>query len=321
MSVSAAQPAIRVAGLTKRFGAVTAIDDVSFTVSQGELFGLIGPDGAGKTTMLRILAGVMAADAGLVRVEDVDVVAHPEEVRERISYMPQRFGLYEDLSVDENIRFFAEVFAVPRRLREERAARLLAASGMLRFRRHLAGYLSGGMKQKLGLTCSLVHAPRIVLLDEPTTGVDPVSRREFWQILYGLRAEGVCIVISTAYLDEADRCDRLALMHDGAVLYCESPQALRARMPGAMVEINTPDARSARDSLASVPGVRGVLMVGDGVHVHVDDARRRIPELESALAQKGVEHSPAREVLASIEDLFVALLGQTPTGASRTVVS
>lgn len=321
MSASAAQPAVRVAELTKRFGAVTAIRDISFTVNPGELFGLIGPDGAGKTTMLRIIAGVMAADSGLVRVEDVDVVTHPEQVRERISYMPQRFGLYEDLTVDENIRFFAEVFAVPRKVREERAARLLSASGMLRFRGHLAGHLSGGMKQKLGLTCSLVHAPRIVLLDEPTTGVDPVSRREFWQILYGLRAEGACIIISTAYLDEADRCDRLALMHDGAVPYCEAPQALRARMPGAMVEISTSDARPARAALAALPGVRGVLMVGDGVHVHVDDARRRIPELESALAQKGVAHAPPREVLASIEDLFVALLGEAPAGASRTVVS
>ena len=321
MSASVAQPAVRVAELTKRFGAVTAIRNISFTVNPGELFGLIGPDGAGKTTMLRILAGVMAADSGLVRVEDVDVVAHPEQVRERISYMPQRFGLYEDLTVDENIRFFAEVFAVPRKVREERAARLLSASGMLRFRGHLAGHLSGGMKQKLGLTCSLVHAPRVVLLDEPTTGVDPVSRREFWQILYGLRAEGACIIISTAYLDEADRCDRLALMHDGAVPYCEAPQALRARMPGAMVEISTSDARAARAALAALPGVRGVLMVGDGVHVHVDDARRRIPELESALVQKGVAHAPPREVLASIEDLFVALLGEAPAGASRTVVS
>lgn len=317
MSVPAAQPAISVAALTKRFGAVTALDGVTFAVSPGELFGLIGPDGAGKTTALRILAGVMAADSGTVQVEGIDVLLHPEEVRDHISYMPQRFGLYEDLTVDENVRFFADVFGVPRRLREERASRLLAASGMLRFRKHLAGELSGGMKQKLGLTCALVHAPKVVLLDEPTTGVDPVSRREFWQILYRLRAGGAAIVISTAYLDEADRCDRLGLMHGGALPYCEAPDALRARMPGAMVEIATPDARSARAALASVPGVRSVLMVGDGVHVHVDDARKAIPDLERALTQKGVEHANAREIVASIEDLFVALLGYAPADGRK----
>ncbi len=321
MTASTQEPSIRATGLTKRFGAVQAIASITFTVSPGELFGLIGPDGAGKTTVLRVLAGVMAVDAGGVLVEGVDVVAHPEEVRQRISYMPQRFGLYEDLTVDENIRFFAEVFEVPRRLREERTSRLLAASGMLRFRKHLAGELSGGMKQKLGLTCSLVHAPRIVLLDEPTTGVDPVSRREFWQILYGLRTEGASIVISTAYLDEADRCDRLALIYNGALRYCEAPDALRARMPGAIVEIGTAAARSARDLLGSAPGVHGVLMVGDGIHVHVDDAPKRIPGLERALVAKGIEHTPVREIAASMEDLFVILLGDTPSGAPGAPLS
>ncbi len=321
MSEPGAEPSIRVAALTKRFGAVTAIDNVTFAVTSGELFGLIGPDGAGKTTVLRVLAGVMAADSGSVQVGGVDVVAYPEQVRARISYMPQRFGLYEDLTVDENIRFFADVFEVPRRVREERAARLLAASGMQRFRRHLAGQLSGGMKQKLGLTCALVHAPKVVLLDEPTTGVDPVSRREFWQILYGLRAEGAAIVISTAYLDEADRCDRLALMHSGGLPYCEAPDALRARMPGAMVEIPTPRARAAREALASVPGVRSVLMVGDGVHVHVDDARKALSDLERALAQQGIEHTGAREILPSIEDLFVALLGNAAAAGRKAGAS
>jgi ABC-2 type transport system ATP-binding protein len=321
MNASGAKPAVTVAGVTKRFAAVTALDGITFQVGSGELFGLIGPDGAGKTTMLRILAGVMAADSGTVRVENVDVVARPEDVRERISYMPQRFGLYEDLTVEENIRFFAEVFAVPRRVREERSTSLLAASGMLRFRKHLAGQLSGGMKQKLGLTCALVHAPRIVLLDEPTTGVDPVSRREFWQILYGLRAEGASIVISTAYLDEADRCDRLALMHNGELPYCESPDALRARMPGGMLEVATSVARAARDILLSVPGVRNVLIVGDGVHVHVDDARKRMPDLERALAVKGLEHGPVHEIMPSIEDLFVALLGHAPSVDARARIA
>jgi ABC-2 type transport system ATP-binding protein len=307
MSGPGAAVAVRVSGLTKRFGAVNAVSDLSFDVGRGEIFGLIGPDGAGKTTILRMLAGVMVVDAGAVTVDGVDVVASPENVRDRISYMPQRFGLYEDLTVDENIRFYAEVFGVPRRLREERAARLLAASGMQQFRKRFAGQLSGGMKQKLGLTCSLVHAPRVLLLDEPTTGVDPVSRREFWQILYGLRAQGVTMLISTAYLDEAERCDRLALLHSGTMAYCETPAALRARMPGALIEIATPAARAARDALVGLPGVRSVLMVGDGVHVHVDGAGCA-PELARALAAAGIPHAGPREVMPGVEDLFVALL-------------
>lgn len=301
--------AIIVSELSKRFGAIVAIRDASFEVRRGEIFGLIGPDGAGKTTILRVLAGVMAADSGSVVVDGVDVTSHPEQVRPRISYMPQRFGLYEDLTVDENIRFFADVFEIPRRLRDERAARLLGASGMAEFRKRLAGELSGGMKQKLGLTCSLVHAPRLVLLDEPTTGVDPVSRREFWQILYGLRSEGVTIVISTAYFDEAERCDRLALLHGGTVRYCESPLALRARMPGALLEIATSEARRARDAVARRPGVLSALMVGDGIHVHVDDAARRGADIREALRARGIPFGELREVTPNVEDLFVTLLG------------
>jgi ABC-2 type transport system ATP-binding protein len=304
-----ADAAVVASELTKRFGAITAVDKLSFSVARGEIFGLVGPDGAGKTTVLRMLAGVMPADSGTIAVDGIDVVAQPEHVRERISYMPQRFGLYEDLTVDENIRFYADLFAVPRKLREERSARLLSASAMQPFRKRLAGQLSGGMKQKLGLTCSLVHAPHIVLLDEPTTGVDPLSRREFWRILYSLRAEGVTMLISTAYLDEAERCDRLALLHDGRMLYCETPAALRTRMPGALIEVMSPAPRDVRDALTRVPGVLGVLMVGDGVHVHVD-ASSRMTQIEAALRDKAIVFSTARVVNPTIEDLFVALLGR-----------
>lgn len=319
MNAHVEAPAASVSGLAKRFGAVTAISDLSFDVARGEIFGLIGPDGAGKTTILRMLAGVMAVDAGTIIVDGIDVVTHPDNVRSRISYMPQRFGLYEDLTVDENIRFYAEVFEVPRKLRVERATQLLAASGMQQFRKRLAGQLSGGMKQKLGLTCSLVHAPRVVLLDEPTTGVDPVSRREFWQILYGLRTQGVTMLISTAYLDEAERCDRLALLHAGRMAYCESPAALRARMPGALIEITTSAARPVRDALAGLPGVHSALMVGDGVHVHVDNAAQRVPEIERVLNDKALARDSLREVMPSVEDLFVALLGhEAQTDERRT---
>ncbi len=311
---AAAEAAVVVSGLSRHFGTVAAVDALDLRIARGEIFGLVGPDGAGKTTILRMISGVMAPGAGAIRVEDVDVVAEPERVRDRISYMPQRFGLYEDLTVDENIRFFADLFGVPRKRREERAARLLAASAMEPFRKRLAGQLSGGMKQKLGLTCSLVHAPRILLLDEPTTGVDPLSRREFWHILYSLRGEGVTMLISTAYLDEAERCDRLALLHRGRMMYCDTPVGMRARMPGALFEVVTDQPREARNALVRAPGVRSVLIVGDGVHVHVDDLARRAA-LEQALGSAGVPCSQAEPVTPTIEDLFVALLG---VGASSS---
>ncbi|HVN64298.1 MAG TPA: ABC transporter ATP-binding protein, partial [Candidatus Binataceae bacterium] len=194
------QPAIQAIDLCKRFGSVTAVDRLSFEVAPGEIFGLVGPDGGGKTATMRMLAGVMTPDSGSATVAGCDVVRDPESVKSHISYMPQRFGLYEDLTVDENLRFYSDLFGIGRKEREERASRLLGAAGMAEFRARLAGNLSGGMKQKLGLACALIHRPRVLLLDEPTTGVDPVSRRDFWRILYGLLAEGVTILISTAYL-------------------------------------------------------------------------------------------------------------------------
>ena len=298
--------AIIVEGLTKRFGSITAVDALSFRVHAGELFGLVGPDGAGKTTTLRILAGVMSPDAGAAHVAGFDVARQPERVKRHISYMPQRFGLYEDLTVEENIRFYADLFGVRHAEREANAARLLAASGMSEFRSRLAGKLSGGMKQKLGLTCALIHKPRVILLDEPTNGVDPVSRRDFWRILYSLQSEGVTILYSTAYLDEAERCHRVALLHAGIILFCEAPQALQQRMAGAFVAVRTAEPRRARDVLAGAAGVRGALLVGDGVHLTVDDAARRVPELRAQLAAAAAPFDDVAPVTPSIEDLFVA---------------
>ncbi len=294
-------------GLIKRFDAVAAVNGLTFTVDRGEIFGLVGPDGAGKTATMRMLAGVMAPDAGRIVIDGIDVVADAEAGKQHISYMPQRFGLYEDLTVDENIRFYADLFDVPPRDREQRARRLLAASGMSQFRSRLASQLSGGMKQKLGLTCALVHTPKILLLDEPTTGVDPVSRRDFWRILYGLRDEGVTIVISTAYLDEAERCNRLALLNSGRVLYCDTPAGLKARMPGALVVILAPAGREVRTAIAGLAGVSDVILVGDGVHAVVDDAPLRIPELRDALQRADLAFTEIVVGEPSIEDVFVAL--------------
>jgi len=299
-------PAVQASGLTKRFPGVTAVDQLSFAVQPGEIFGLVGPDGAGKTTVMRMLAGVMSPDAGSATVAGFDVVRDPEAVKHHISYMPQRFGLYEDLTVDENIRFYADLFGLNRRQREQHATRLLKAAGMAEFRDRLAGKLSGGMKQKLGLTCALIHRPRVLLLDEPTTGVDPVSRREFWQILYRLLLENVTILISTAYLDEAERCSRLALLFKGRIMLCDTPERLKRRMPGTVLVVNSPRARDVRERLADAEGVSSVVLVGDGVHLVVDDAELRLPELRRNLDSASIPFDTITPSEPTIEDLFVA---------------
>src|SRR5271166_4557780 len=292
--------------LVKDFPGVRAIDHLSFEVAPGEIFGIVGPDGAGKTTTMRILAGVLPPDAGTATVAQCDVVADPEGVKHLISYMPQRFGLYEDLTVDENIRFYADLFGVRRHDREARAAELLKACGMSEFRQRIAGKLSGGMKQKLGLVCALIHTPQVLLLDEPTNGVDPVSRREFWQILYLLSSEGVAILTSTAYLDEAERCHRVGLLHQGRLLLCDIPAALKKHMPGAVLAVSSSEPRRLPEVLERAAGVSSAVLVGDGMHLVVDDAARRVPELKRLLTEAGVSFHEVEQVTPSIEDLFVA---------------
>ncbi|HUC17852.1 MAG TPA: ABC transporter ATP-binding protein [Acetobacteraceae bacterium] len=306
---SASDEAVAVHGLTRRFGALTAVDDVDFRVAPGEIFGLVGPDGAGKTTIMRMLAGVLPPDSGTIRLDGIDVIAEPERTKPHLSYMPQRFGLYEDLTVAENIRFYAELFAVPRPRRIERAAELLDAASLGPFRRRLAGNLSGGMKQKLGLICALIHTPRVLLLDEPTTGVDPVSRREFWAILYDLREQGVTILLSTAYMDEAERCSRLALLHAGKIRQCDTPSRLKRAMPGALLAVPTPDPRAVREALTGAEAVLGLLLMGDRVHVRVADEMRAASLLAARLAERGIAHGEIVPIAPGIEDVFVALVG------------
>jgi len=297
--------AVEVAGLVKDFPGVRAVDHLSFRVAPGEIFGLVGPDGAGKTTTMRVMASVMAPDEGSATVCGCDVVRDAESVKRHISYMPQRFGLYEDLTVNENIRFYADLFRIRRRERESTSARLLGACGMSEFGGRLAGNLSGGMKQKLGLICALIHTPKVLLLDEPTNGVDPVSRREFWAMLYDLVGQGVTIVNSTAYLDEAERCHRVALMHRGRLLFCDEPGRLKQRMPQDVVAVVSPVASRLRDELARADGVSSVLLIGDAVHLFVDDAARRIPEISRMLDSQRLPYQEVARITPTIEDLFV----------------
>jgi ABC-2 type transport system ATP-binding protein len=298
--------AISVSDLTKHFPGVLAVDHLLFEVQAGEIFGLVGPDGAGKTTTLRMLAGVLTPDSGSAMVAGYDIVRDAEAAKAHISYMPQRFGLYEDLTVDENIRFYADVFGVPRTDRERRARQLLDAAGMGQFGARLAGKLSGGMKQKLGLVCALIHRPRVILLDEPTNGVDPVSRRDFWRILYSLLEEGIAILMSTAYLDEAERCHRVALLHQGRILFCETPAALKTHLRGAVLSVISSEPRPVRAELDGAEGVLNALLVGDGVHLVVDHAARRIPELRARMQAANLPFDRLEEVTPTIEDLFVA---------------
>lgn len=308
--------AISTSELTKRFPGVLAVDRLHFEVHPGEIFGLVGPDGAGKTTTLRMLAGVLTPDSGSATVAGCDIIHDPEAAKAHISYMPQRFGLYEDLTVDENIHFYADVFGVPRTDREQRSRQLLDAAGMDQFRTRLAGKLSGGMKHKLGLVCALIHRPRVILLDEPTNGVDPVSRRDFWRILYSLLQERIAILMSTAYLDEAERCHRVALLHQGRILFCETPAELKTHIRGAVLSVISPEPRRVRAALGGAEGVLNALLVGDEVHLVVDDAASRIPELRTRMQAAALPFDRLEEVAPTIEDLFVAATSETD--GSRT---
>jgi ABC-2 type transport system ATP-binding protein len=293
------QSAIVATLLTKTFAGVRAVDHLSFDVRPGEIFGLVGPDGAGKTTTLRMLAGVMPPTSGGATVAGADVVHNPESAKRHLSYMPQRFGLYEDLTVDENIRSYADLFGARKSEREQRATQLLQAAGMSEFRTRLAGKLSGGMKQKLGLVCAPIHRPKVILLDEPTTGVGPVSRRDFWRILYELIAEGVAILTSTAYLDEAERCHRVALLHQGKLLFCDTPVNLKSKLGKTVLSIPSSEPRRLREVLEHADGISSLMMTGDGVHVVVDNARR-VAEFESRLKSASVPFETIHRVTPTI---------------------
>ena len=290
--------------VTKRFGHTLAVDDLSFAVRQGEMFGLIGPDGAGKTTCIRMLCGLLHADAGGIRVAGRDPVKEHRAVTAAVGYLSQRFSLYGDLSIDENIAFFAEIHGVSDYA--ARRDRLLDITQLAPFRSRLAEQLSGGMKQKLALACTLVHEPDIILLDEPTTGVDPVSRREFWKLLSRFRAEGITILMSTPYLDEAERCTRVALLDQGRLLALDEPGRLRASLPGTLIEVVVAQPREAQIELvergieSQVFGDRLHLWLAPGTETRLETLEREISEL--------LNPSSIRQIQPSLEDVYIARL-------------
>ncbi|HJU44627.1 MAG TPA: ABC transporter ATP-binding protein [Vicinamibacterales bacterium] len=299
-------PAIEFTNVVKRYGNIEALRDVSFDVNRGEMFGLIGPDGAGKTTAIRVMCGLLHVDGGTVRVMGKDPVRQHRELTASVGYLSQRFSLYGDLSIDENIAFFARIHGVHDF--QARRDRLLEMTQLIRFRSRLADQLSGGMKQKLALACTLVHEPQVILLDEPTTGVDPVSRREFWKLLSQFLAAGITIVMSTPYLDEAERCGRIVLLHEGQVLALDEPGRLRQALTGSFFEVVVPQPRAAKDVLAGRGEVADVQVFGDRLHVWMTEPKAEAAALDlgKAAERAGLQVSSIRPIVPSLEDVFIS---------------
>ncbi len=309
--------AVELQGVTKKYDTVVAVRDLSLAVASGEMFGIIGPDGAGKTTAIRLMCGLLKPDGGTVRVLGRDPVKDHLAVTDDVGYLSQRFSLYGDLSIDENIAFFAEIHGLRMRdpLIRERRERLLELTQLTRFRGRLADQLSGGMKQKLALACTLVHEPKIILLDEPTTGVDPVSRREFWKLLSEFLTQGITILMATPYLDEAERCSRVALLHEGRLIALDTPTALRASLPGVVMEVIPQDRDRAMGVVERLPGVADAQLFGERLHVRFDaGAELSDPSrLTASLQGAGVGLESVRRVPPSLEDVFIARLAKETT--------
>jgi ABC-2 type transport system ATP-binding protein len=300
-------PVVSIDQLTRRFADVTAVDALTLTVQSGELFGIVGPDGAGKTTTLRMLAGVLPPSSGDARILGCSVTKDPEGVKKQIAYMSQRFGLYEDLTVRENIMFYADLYGVPRRERPARLERLYQFSNLGEFEHRLAGKLSGGMKQKLSLCCALIHQPRLLLLDEPTFGVDPISRRDLWLILHEMVAEGITVIVTTSYLDEAERCDRVAMLDAGRLLALDTPDALQRRLLGYMVAVRARPLHAAREALRNVEGVATASLFGETLHVAMR-GRDGQSLVEAVLAKADIAVEAIGSVEPSLEDVFIHLV-------------
>jgi ABC-2 type transport system ATP-binding protein len=314
------EPVIRADGLTKRFntrrGWITAVDEISLQVEDGEIFGLIGPDGAGKTTTIRVLMGLLRRTAGASSVLGFDSMRDLYAIRERVGYIAQHFALPADMTVLENLRFFADVHQVGRQAKRTRIPELLTFAGLTEFTGRPAGRLSGGMKKKLALACSLIHEPGVLILDEPTLGVDPVSRREFWNLLGNLRIEkGLTILVCTPYMDEAERCKRVGLMYRGQLVACGPPEAIKRTAPGRLLQFTPSDYGRARQIVPGLAGVLELQTYGRMLHLFVDDPERRAGEIEAALQEAGITCEGMREIEPRMEEAFISLVRRQREGA------
>jgi ABC-2 type transport system ATP-binding protein len=294
--------------LIRDFKKTRAINGLTLSIAEGELFGLVGPDGAGKTTTLRLLAGLLDISEGDASVLGFDLKEKSESIKPHIGYMAQQFSLYGELSVMENLQFFAELFDVNSKDMAERTERLLTFAGLTEFKERRAVNLSGGMQKKLALACTLIHEPEILLLDEPTTGVDPISRREFWNILTELHLQGTTIIVSTPYMDEADRCSRVGLMYEGKLIECDSPKNIREKLEGDVIEIQPEDWQKTLKIVSGLGGVREAQTYGESIHLLVDSGSRLLPEIERILKKEKLAYRSIRIAPARMEEAFVSLI-------------
>jgi ABC-2 type transport system ATP-binding protein len=306
---------IHAKNLTRSFGKVTAVDHLNLDITQGEIFGLVGPDGAGKTTTLRLLCGLLDPTEGRMEVAGLDVTQSPDAVKDRIGYMAQKFGLYSDLTVEENMDFYADLFGLVNPERERLTSVLLKMTRMEPFRKRAAGKLSGGMKQKLALMCTLLHRPDVLFLDEPTNGVDPVSRRDFWAILYQLVKDGMTVLITTAYLDEAERCNRVGLMHHGRLIQCDAPESLRTGLQEPCYRVKTEKLTDVQDFLKRASGVISAEPAGGAIHLFLSPSVTSPENLETQLIQAGLGPATFNRIIPSLEDVFIAQIRKSGEGA------
>lgn len=305
---------IQAQGLTRKFGKLTAVDHLDLEIRRGEIFGLVGPDGAGKTTTLRLLCGLVYITEGKATIAGLDVSAQHDSVKDQIGYMAQRFALYPDLTVEENMNFYADLFGISKTERERLTERLLHMTRMEPFRKRRAGKLSGGMKQKLALMCTLLHHPQILFLDEPTNGVDPVSRRDFWAILYQLVKDGLTVFITTAYLDEAERCNRVGLLHKGKLIRCDTPENLRNRMEDPCYEIACSDSKAVQTALKGSPGILSLEPFGLAMHLFFSKSQTSLEKMSEELQAMGISGVTFKEIQPSLEDVFIALIRRQEMG-------
>jgi len=306
----ATSPIIAAQNLSRDFKSTRAVNALDLDIYPGVLFGLVGPDGAGKTTTLRLLAGLLNITEGSATVAGFDLGSQAEAIKPHIGYMAQQFSLYAELSVLENLQFFSDIYDVPSKELKERTERLLAFAGLSEFKERRAGHLSGGMQKKLALACTLIHQPDILLLDEPTTGVDPISRREFWNILTELHLQGTTIIVSTPYMDEADRCSLVGLMYEGKMMVIDTPTAIRSQIEGDLIQIYPEDWQTAHDLIIKLPGVNEVQTYGEALHILVDSGKKRLAEIEQAIKKNEIEYTNARIAPARMEEAFISLISR-----------
>jgi ABC-2 type transport system ATP-binding protein len=299
--------AVSVTSLEKKFGSFTAVNKISFEVKQGEIFGFLGPNGAGKSTTIRMLCGILTPTSGAGTVRGFDIMTQQEEIKQNIGYMSQKFSLYDDLTVEENVNFYSGIYKIPKESREERKAKIIKLAGIEEFKGNLTRTLSGGWKQRLALGCAIIHQPKIIFLDEPTSGVDPITRANFWNIIRQMAESGVTVFVTTHYMDEAENCNRMTLIYKGTMIAIGTPQEMKTKiMKDEVLEITVPNAEDWVDRIASARGVKDTALFSTRIHAVATDSSVAIPAIKGLFAKAGVKDYDVRKILPSLEDVFVS---------------